>query len=867
MYTAFTPPLSRYHRLLILTGVWCGLMACSGDEVDSNNDPEVKRCLLDAMPHPITGLCPEEMESMPDLGEGTMDMSSDQGQEFECPPGEVYDDAQQRCFPDVMDPPDMPVGDGVDPPDMSGGDDMTPDMTPDMEDVMCVEGIDSDGDGLDNACECAYGTDAMLADTDGDGLSDGEEDVNKDCRPVGESDARRADTDGDGVNDFDEITNNLDPLLSDSDADGLSDGIEFAGCSDPLSADSDGDGLDDGLEDGNRDGEIGVCVNRVYEPACAAGESDPCKADTDGNGTPDQDEIIYRTCRPSDTQGLVQPQLIIDMNGDYQLALENNVTISPVTSTGGSVVSAHVFEDLAHDYTGFILSIAPPAGSIEAFQLSDHVFGQVLGVPAYAMSSRRSAGRQITTHDNFKAVVDATVDLPANVSPEQVRDDVLASLTGVSDLTHSLMGTIPVTAGEPSLLKYEVISRSMQEYVVVVTIAPLTKAEDPLLEAGFRSDDLTGGASVAGAMEQIETDCISHKVTERAQVDIIISMDASGSMQDEQMALSSFVQSLTSFLDAANLDWRIGVTSVGCNNISQDGGLSPEFRALFPTGGGGIFAMGVCSSPFGGGGNGALVTSGGGSGFSQDPAQVSARINNVDGTNSEYTLTMGAAAVDRALPRDDNNPNKIRENAAIVVIAITDEEDEFFKTELGFLPKENLDAAERMQLDAGTAPFVEYLLKPEVGATVFGLYNVPNSDCGTAVEFASGIHDVVNKTGGTGGSICQADITTSLQAIASATAGIASGLRLRGAPVSPSIVVKHAQIMTGVEVELTRSRADGFDYDGIVNRVAFYGPNAPQTNDRLVIPYLRWSNSVFMCMSEADCPDEQKFKCVNNECR
>ncbi len=858
--------------------LWCGALcfgitACSDDELD-NSDTEPRRCLLGEMPHPITGLCPEEMEQpKPDAGVNRPDMSGDMGGQ-ECPPGEVFDVMRQRCFPDITDPPDMDGVDGGEPDDLgTGQDDMPSDMMVpvDMPDISCAEGVDSDNDGLDNACECMYGTDIMLSDTDGDGLSDGEEDVNKDCRPVGESDARSADTDGDGVNDFDEVTNGLDPLTNDSDVDGLLDGIEFNGCTDPLIEDTDGDGLPDGLEDGNLDGEIGVCPNREYMPACAAGESDPCKADTDGNGTPDQDEIIYRSCRPSDTQNLMQPQLIVDMTGDYQLALETSVVAAPVTSTSGAVVHAHVFEDLAHDYTGFILSISPPAGSSEAFQLSDHVFNQILATPGYAMSSRRSAGRQITTHDNFKAIVDATVDLPMDVSPEQVRDDVLATLTGANDLTHSLMGAIPVMPGEPSLLKYEVIARSMQEYVVVMTIAPLSKAEDAMLETGFRSDDLTGGSSVAGAMEQIETDCISHKVTERAQVDIIISMDASGSMQDEQMALANFVQDLTSFLEAANLDWRIGVTSVACSNISQDAALSPEFRALFPSGGGGLFPMGPCQLPFGapGGGtsNGQLVKNSGEPGFSRDASQISSRINNVNGTNSEYTLTMGVAAVDRALPRDDTNPDKIRENAAIVVIAVTDEEGEFFKEDLSFLPKENLDANERMQLDASTAPFVEYLLKPEVGATVFGLYNVPNSDCDTAAQFASAIHDVVNKTGGTGGSICQADITTSLQAIAAATAGIASGLRLRGAPVSPSIVVKHAQIMTGMEVELMRSRADGFDYDGIVNRLAFYGPNAPQTNDRLVIPYLRWSNSVFMCTTEADCPGEQKFKCVNNECR
>lgn len=177
-----------------------------------------------------------------------------------------------------------------------------------------------------------------------------------------------------------------------------------------------------------------------------------------------------------------------------------------------------------------------------------------------------------------------------------------------------------------------------------------------------------------------------------------------------------------------------------------------------------------------------------------------------------------------------------------------------------------LSPAERTQLDMATQPFIDYLLKPDIGATVFGLYYVPGDPCMTA-QPASAIHDVVTKTGGNGGSICQADITTTLQTIATATAGIASGLRLRGSPLAPSIEVKRANVGAGSLDPVNRSRQDGFDYDGIVNRIAFYGPNPPQTGDRAIIPYLRWKNSVLMCNTERDCPSEQKYKCVQGECR
>jgi hypothetical protein len=72
------------------------------------------------------------------------------------------------------------------------------------------------------------GTDPRNPDTDGDGLTDGDE-----VRVYG-TDPTRADTDGDGLTDSEEVrrygTNPLDP---DSDGDGFPDGIEVAAGSDP----------------------------------------------------------------------------------------------------------------------------------------------------------------------------------------------------------------------------------------------------------------------------------------------------------------------------------------------------------------------------------------------------------------------------------------------------------------------------------------------------------------------------------------------------------------------------------------------------------------------------------------------------------
>lgn len=100
---------------------------------------------------------------------------------------------------------------------------------------------DTDGDGLTDSEEDTLGTDPNDSDTDGDGLSDGQE-VEEGTDPLD------PDSDDDGLLDGEEVSQGTDPNNSDTDNDGLGDGEEVDLGTDPTDSDSDGDGISDGEE-------------------------------------------------------------------------------------------------------------------------------------------------------------------------------------------------------------------------------------------------------------------------------------------------------------------------------------------------------------------------------------------------------------------------------------------------------------------------------------------------------------------------------------------------------------------------------------------------------------------------------------------
>lgn len=151
-------------------------------------------------------------------------------------------------------------------------------LTTEMEEKMGTNpnNADSDGDGLTDGEEVnTYKTNPLKGDTDGDILSDYSEVKDHKTSPS------NADTDGDGLSDYEEInTHRTDALKKDSDGDTLSDSDEIKTYKTSAnSKDTDKDGLDDNEE-----------INKY--------KTSPVKADTDGDTLSDKDELMKHKTNP-----------------------------------------------------------------------------------------------------------------------------------------------------------------------------------------------------------------------------------------------------------------------------------------------------------------------------------------------------------------------------------------------------------------------------------------------------------------------------------------------------------------------------------------------------------------------------------------
>jgi hypothetical protein len=679
-------------------------------------------------------------------------------------------------------------------------------------------------------------------------------DDDSDCIPNGVEGCQQSpprDSDGDGVPDY---------LDTDSDDDGIPDEIEVGpNCAEPRDTDGDGtpdfndkdsdnDGVNDEFEDRNGDGVIGTCTLQCTLPqhcptgafcslpmdgvgtgtcvdlTCANGETDRLSQDTDGDGVLDglEGTSICNPTTPMNPFGLkpikyVDSKLTMYAMSNWRLALDiAAVERQPVIANSTPLMAAYTFDLTAPNaqVAGFLASRSATASSATA-EMSTLLINLESASQITAVTVRAS-GNATTSLDGFDTVINAILEIrtAAPVDAIAVRELVSAAALGrpLSDVSFPNPGWVG-TPDTRFIVAVQSIRRAQAlQTLFVGGVARAVSADDPTRVTGFHLNDLSNGTGVAVSENGELLECEQVLITRQAKADIIWIIDESGSTLDDRQRIRDNASLFFSKAVAAGLDFRVAVTDM--DDVKN-----------------GIFA----SRQVGGTGDRWLLPT--------EQAEFEANILDPSGPDpadggSEHGLTQARNALLRHLPRNNADPQKIREDAALVLIFVTDEKADEVE-DAGILPEGNVqpNAAQQAQIDALVAPFIGELLANEVTVHLIAEPLPFGPVCSTGgAEHAYGYYELVAATGGQLGSICQLDLGPTIDALLEDIIGNASPLTLKKIPISASVSVSKSG------VPLTRSRQDGFDYRGSTNSIAFFNQIfSPAAPSEIVVSYRRWA--------------------------
>jgi hypothetical protein len=239
-------------------------------------------------------------------------------------------------------------------------------------------------------------------------------------------------------------------------------------------------------------------------------------------------------------------------------------------------------------------------------------------------------------------------------------------------------------------------------------------------------------------------------------------------------------------------------------------------------------------------------------GFTADRAGfIDAILDDSDADGAEFGLTAVQDAIERAKPRAADDPRKLRTDAKLVVIYVSDENAQELEPsgfgfpdpacDTGLVDRERRPTPDLACIQELVAPFVAHLEANDAAA--FGVVSPPPTGCATAQEPAYGYPEVITALGGSFGEVCASDPGQTLQDIVDAVAGATSSFRLSDRPISATLKVVVTPPGTCEPREVPRSRVNGFDYDPGQNTLYFRGEGRPAIGDRVTVSYRVWRDT------------------------
>jgi hypothetical protein len=379
----------------------------------------------------------------------------------------------------------------------------------------------------------------------------------------------------------------------------------------------------------------------------------------------------------------------------------------------------------------------------------------------------------------------------------------------------------------PFKVEAEYVRRSATQTIAVIAIMPASKfvASKP-----YFLSDVGGGSALAQFGDTHAAQCEVFKTAAVQAIDILWVVDNSGSMYDSQNSVANAGQAMIDLLQNSTLDWRIaGSTSAYYTSKSGPDRLRPftkdlaTIRSWFVAGG---------SDPFG-----------------------------TSGSATEELLESAKQSTQAMLPAQAGSTTKLRPGATLVIILLGDADDQSGTNAAAYTTFfSNYDnQGAKAQVHAIACPMGEQCNWQEDTITVGKINSVVASLNGVFGDVRAG-----NTAGGS--------YTATIQAILNATMAGVSPYATQKPPIASTLKValdptSLAAGSTCNAADLPRDRTDGFDFDGLTQRILFFGscrPTAP--NKQGAVSYRYWidnanSDPCGACSPPLVC-DRDLGKCV-----
>lgn len=408
--------------------------------------------------------------------------------------------------------------------------------------VDITDTTDTDGDGLIDAIEEVYGTNKKKTDSDGDGLSDFVEVLKLKFNPLNK------DTDGDGITDDNE----------DSDSDTLTNKEEIERGTEPAMADTDTDGLNDNKE-------------------IDAYNTDPCDPDSDSDGLNDGDEIKLglnplapmSDGKTPDAERIIEQSLDSDRVSEQLLAEENDAVPSLKATASGNINSDITISPTESLDFGDSRAIVGEVIDISGKNVPEAKLTFSLKKEAVATFAVDDATKTFNTNLICKYKEDGTTEYLDTVF-DAANNTISADISGEG--TYFVLD-VKNLFDELGLEMPEVSDISALAETKPAMVDSAVRADNGEKVIASTQPELKNSATGVATTEpaKVNTDKVITRAADgaMAQADIVFIIDTTGSMSDEINSVKENVEAFVDVLKRKGVS--AGLALIDYQDIEADG--------------------------------------------------------------------------------------------------------------------------------------------------------------------------------------------------------------------------------------------------------------------------------------------------------